>query len=46
MKAVLDMPDRVRACVRETEVRLEKARDAVDADGKVKRVGTVRVLRV
>lgn len=40
------MPAKVRAWVRDTEARFEKARDALVADGKVKRVGTVNVLRV
>jgi len=40
------MPARTRACVRESEDKLEKVRDALEADGKVRSVGTVRVLRV
>jgi len=40
------MPDRMCTCVREIEDKLEKARDALEADGKVRSVGTVRVDRV
>ena len=40
------MPASVRRWVRETVVRFAKARDAFVADGRVRRVGRVRVLSV
>lgn len=40
------MPARTRRWVRERLERLPKAREAWVAEGRVRRVGTVRVLRV
>jgi len=40
------MPARVRRWVKETVVRFVNARDALVADGRVRRAGNVRVLRV
>jgi hypothetical protein len=42
----LEIPARVRIWVRDTLVRLVKAREALDAVGRVSKVGRVRVLRV
>jgi hypothetical protein len=42
----LEIPARVRIWVRDTLVRLLKAREALDAVGRVSKVGRVRVLRV
>ena len=43
---MLDMPARARRWVRESVERLVKAREALKAEGRARRVGTVRVLRV
>lgn len=40
------MPARARRCVWEMVERFVKAREALEAEGRVRRVGTVRVLRV
>lgn len=45
-KELLEIPARVRRCVREMLVRFVKARDALEAEGSVSRVGNVRVLNV
>lgn len=42
---MLDTPARVRRCRSEEEVRLEKAFEALDAEGRVRSVGRVRVVK-
>jgi len=43
---VLDTPARARRWVSEMVVRFVKALEALEADGRVRRVGSVSVLRV
>jgi len=43
---VLEIPARARRCVLETALRYVKAFEALVADGRVRRVGTVSVLSV
>lgn len=43
---MVDTPARARRWVSERVVRFVKARDALVADGRVRRVGRVRVLSV
>ena len=45
-KELLEIPARVRRCVRESVVRFVKAFEALVADGSVRRVGRVSVLSV
>lgn len=46
MKAALETPARAPTWERAVVVRFLKAREAVEAEGRVRRVGTVRVERV